>query len=377
MSNDNSVLHKLLTQDLMDVMIRVALIAFVVVLCTRVISPFINIILWSLILAIGLYPLQQRLARRLGGRQGSASTALVLLGLLLIGGPTVMLGNSFAERLHHLYADFESNQLSIPVPNPAVAEWPLFGKQVYSAWSEAADNLPVYVQENKAELAALAKRGLSVARSAAGGILLFLGALIIAGVIMAYGDSGTGAIRRILTRFAGPDRSPGLQVLTTQTVRSVATGVIGVAFIQALLLGLGFLVAGIPGAGILAALVMLIGILQLPALLISLPAIAYLWMVGDASATVNIAFTVYLLIAGGVDNVLKPILLGRGVDAPMPVILIGALGGMVSAGIVGLFVGAVVLAVGYQVFMEWVEAGLKVSESGSSGAAPAETSTQS
>jgi predicted PurR-regulated permease PerM len=263
------------------------------------------------------------------------------------------------------------------MPNPAVAEWPLFGKQVYSAWSEAADNLPVYVQENKAELAALAKRGLSVARSAAGGILLFLGALIIAGVIMAYGDSGTGAIRRILTRFAGPDRGPGLQVLTTQTVRSVATGVIGVAFIQALLLGLGFLVAGIPGAGILAALVMLIGILQLPALLISLPAIAYLWMVGDASATVNIAFTVYLLIAGGVDNVLKPILLGRGVDAPMPVILIGALGGMVSAGIVGLFVGAVVLAVGYQVFMEWVEAGLKVSESGSSGAAPAETSTQS
>jgi predicted PurR-regulated permease PerM len=377
MSNENSVLHKLLTQDLMDVMIRVALIAFVVVMCTQVVRPFINIILWSLILAIGLYPLQQNLARRFGGRQGRASTALVLVGLLLIGGPTVMLGTSFAERLHDLYSDFESNQLSIPTPNPAVAEWPLVGQQVYGAWSDAADNLPAYVEENKEQLAGLAKRGVTAAKSAAGGILLFLGALIIAGVIMAYGDSGKGAIRRILTRFAGPDRGPSLQVLTTQTVRSVATGVIGVAFIQALLLGLGFLMAGIPGAGILAALVMLVGILQLPALLISLPAIAYLWMAGDASTTLNIVFTVYLLIAGGVDNVLKPILLGRGVDAPMPVILIGALGGMVSAGIVGLFVGAVVLAVGYQVFMEWVDVGLEVSESGSADAAPTETPTQS
>jgi predicted PurR-regulated permease PerM len=103
---------------------------------------------------------------------------------------------------------------------------------------------------------------------------------------------------------------------------------------------------------------MLVGILQLPALIISLPAIGYLWWSGDASTTSNIAFTIYLLVAGMADNVLKPILLGRGVDAPMPVILLGALGGMVSAGIIGLFVGAVLLAVGYQIFMEWVDAGL-------------------
>ena len=143
MSNENSVLHKLLTQDLMDVMIRVALIAFVVVMCTQVVRPFINIILWSLILAIGLYPLQQILARRFGGRQGRASTALVLLGLLLIGGPTVMLGTSFAERLHLLYSDFESNQLSIPVPNPAVAEWPLVGKQVEQSSAASTTTNPV------------------------------------------------------------------------------------------------------------------------------------------------------------------------------------------------------------------------------------------
>jgi predicted PurR-regulated permease PerM len=112
--------------------------------------------------------------------------------------------------------------------------------------------------------------------------------------------------------------------------------------------------AGIPAAGVLALVVMFLGIMQLPAALVSLPVIAYLWWSGDASTTSNIVYTIYLLVAGLADNVLKPLLLGRGVEAPMPVILLGALGGMVSGGIIGMFVGAVLLAVGYQVFMEWV-----------------------
>jgi len=91
--------------------------------------------------------------------------------------------------------------------------------------------------------------------------------------------------------------------------------------------------------------------------LVSLPAIAYLWWSGDASTASNIFFTVYLLVAGMADNVLKPLLLGRGVDAPMPVILLGAMGGMVTSGIIGLFIGAVMLAVGYQIFMGWVDEG--------------------
>jgi predicted PurR-regulated permease PerM len=185
--------------------------------------------------------------------------------------------------------------------------------------------------------------------------LLFLGALIIAGIMMAYGESGSQVMQRIFYRLTDPVTGPRLQSLSTATVRSVATGVIGVAFIQALLLGVGFIVASIPAAGVLAVVVMLLGIVQLPAAIISLPAIGYLWWSGDASTTSNIIYTIYLLVAGLADNVLKPLLLGRGVEAPMPVILLGALGGMVSGGIIGMFVGAVLLAVGYQVFMDWVD----------------------
>lgn len=185
--------------------------------------------------------------------------------------------------------------------------------------------------------------------------MAFLGSLIIAGIMMAYGEAGSGAMQRIISRLAGPAKGPQLHSLSTATIRSVATGVIGVAFIQALLLGVGFVLAEIPAAGVLAVVVMLLGIVQLPAALVSLPAIAYLWVSGDASTTSNIVYTIYLLVAGLADNVLKPLLLGRGVDAPMPVVLLGALGGMVSAGIIGLFIGAVLLAVGYQVFMTWVD----------------------
>ena len=126
------------------------------------------------------------------------------------------------------------------------------------------------------------------------------------------------------------------------------------AFIQAIIVGLALLVAGVPFAGILAMIALLLGIAQVPALIVTLPAIGYIWASGDYSTGMATMHTIILVIAGMADNVLKPLLLGRGVDAPMPVILFGALGGMASAGIVGMFVGATLLAMGYQIFMTWV-----------------------
>lgn len=355
MQTDDSTIRNLLSTNFTEAVIRLSLIALLGVMCVRILAPFANLMLWALILAIALYPLQQRLAGWLGGRQGCAATLVVVAGLLLIGVPTVMLGSSFTRHVRKAYAAFNNKTIVITSPDPAMADWPLVGRRVYSAWSAAADNLPGFLQEHQEPLKKIAKRGLLAAASTAGAVLLLLGSLIIAGIMMFYGESGNRSMQRIVNRLAGPTRGPRLLDLSTATVRSVANGVIGVAFIQALLLGIGFLLAGIPAAGVLALVVMLIGIVQLPAAIISLPVIAYLWWAGDASTTSNILCTIYLLVAGTVDNVLKPLLLGRGVEAPMPVILLGALGGMASGGIIGLFTGAVLLAVGYQVFMGWVD----------------------
>ena len=354
MELDDVRVRDLLSRDLVEAMIRIGLIAFLVVMAGRIFAPFMGLMLWALILAVAHYPLHRRLASMLGGRQGSAATVLVVIGLLLIGIPTAMLGSSFAGQIHTVIEAFTSNSVTVKPPNPAIAEWPLVGERLHAAWSAAAADLPAFLERMQPQLGNMAEWALSMAAGTMGAVLMFLGAWLIAGVMRAFGESGSAATGQIFSRLAGAERGPKLQVLSTATIRSVATGVIGVAFIQALLLGIGFVFAGVPAAGVLALIVMIVGIVQLPATLISLPVIGYLWWAGEAATTSNVIWTVYLVVAGLADNVLKPVLLGRGVDAPMPIVLIGALGGMVSAGIVGLFIGAVLLAVGYQIFMDWV-----------------------
>lgn len=355
MQLDNATFRKLLSKDLTETLIRFGLIAFMVVVCVWVFEPFAKFALWALILAVALYPLHQRLTNSLNGRQGLSATLLVVASLILIGAPTVMLGDSFAGHAKDAYTAYQNDTITIKRPDPSVAEWPIIGDKLYNAWSTAADDLPGYLKSYRPQLKQILGKVLEAAAGTAGAVLLFLGALIIAGIMMAYGGPGSQAIQRILCRLTDPMRGVRLQALITATIRSVATGVIGVAFIQALLLGVGFYMAGVPAAGVLSIIVLLIGIAQVPASIIALPVVAYIWWSGDASTAINIVWTIYLIAAGMADNLLKPLLLGRGVDAPMPVILIGAIGGMVSAGIVGLFIGAVLLAVGYKAFMLWVD----------------------
>jgi predicted PurR-regulated permease PerM len=187
-------------------------------------------------------------------------------------------------------------------------------------------------------------------------MLLFLASFIIAGIIIAFGQSGARSADAIFDRIVGSRRGEQFAELSTATIRAVALGVLGVAFIQAIVIGLVLMIAGVPFAGVLAMIVLVLGIAQVPALLVTLPVIGYIWMSGDYGTGAAVVHTVLLFLAGMLDNVLKPLLLGRGVDAPMPVILLGALGGLASAGILGMFVGATLLALGYQIFMGWVAA---------------------
>lgn len=361
MSAGTSIVNKFKSGELLDVLIRFGLIAILFVLCDRVLGPFWNILIWALILAIALYPLHQIIARKFGDKQGRAATVLVLGIVLVLGTPTVGLGTSFVTGVFGAKDKIENQGLVIPAPDDSVREWPVVGDKVYTAWQAAATDTPAFIESLQPHLGQVARKILASAQSVIGVMFLFLASLIIAGIMMGYGYSGHAAMQRVFTRFTG-DSGPELLALCVATVRSVALGVLGVAFIQALLLGIGFVFSGVPLPGLLALIVLLLGIVQVPAAVVSLPVIAWLWLGGDNTTTMNLIFTIYLFVAGLSDNVLKPLLLGRGVDAPMPVILLGALGGMFSAGIIGLFVGAVGLAVGYQLFMAWVNSGPQTSE---------------
>ncbi len=358
MTNKNQETVRIPPENLTNSLIQLVLVALIAVLSYRIFAPFEGMMFWGLILGIALYPLHQSLAKRMGHKQGRAATVLVLLGVVIIGLPTGLMATSLISEIIGLRDVIQGGQVNIPPPSPQVADWPIIGNKLHTVWQQAATDFPSFMQQHAPWIKKTMLSMVNMLQSGAGGIFLFLASLIVAGIMMAYAESGNAAMDRIYRRFAGPEQGPRLLRLSIATIRSVAAGVVGVAFIQALLLGVGFVIAGIPGSGILALIVLLIGIVQLPALLITLPVIGYLWWAGDASTLANVFYTVYLLVAGAADGFLKPMLLGRGVDVPMPVILIGALGGMVSAGIIGLFIGAVILAIGYEVFMAWVNQGI-------------------
>lgn len=352
----DSELEARIANRLLDVLIRAGLILAMVLLCYRVFSPFLTLMVWALILAVATYPLHQSLARRVGGRQGLAATLLVLIASVVIITPTAVLMSSLGDSLQQVVEKVQSNTLALPAPRPGVAEWPLVGKKIHAVWSLAHNDLPAFIQSVRPKIGDLAKLSLVFVASIGGGLLQFLGSFIIAGIVMAFGEAGERGSRSIFDRIVGRARGGEFVRLSVATIRAVAQGVIGVAFIQAIIIGLCLLIAGVPWAGVLAVIILVLGIAQVPAVVVTLPAIGYIWSSGDYGNGEAVAYTVLLFVSGMADNVLKPLMLGRGVDAPMPVILIGALGGMATAGILGMFVGATLLALGYQIFMGWVAA---------------------
>lgn len=341
-------------RSMLDVLIRAGLILILAFLCYRVLAPFLVLVVWAVILAVAMYPLHRAVARRIGGRQGLAATLITVLAVVLIVVPTAVLLNSLGDSVRQLVTDVQQDTLRIPPPRPGIAKLPLIGDKAHAMWELAHDDLPALVRSLQPKIGELAKGALAMVASIGGGILQFLAALIVAGIIMAYGEGGSRASRAIFARLADEEHGAEYAHLATSTIRAVAQGVIGVAFIQALAIGLCLLVAGVPWAGVLAIAVLVLAIAQVPALLVTLPAIAYLWLSGGYGTVEATVYTVLLAVCGVIDNVLKPLMLGHGVDAPMPVILLGALGGMAAAGILGMFVGATLLALGYQVFMGWV-----------------------
>jgi predicted PurR-regulated permease PerM len=347
-------LERRISAGLLDVLIRAGLIGVLAVLCYVVFAPFLTLMAWAVVLAVTLYPLHCWLARHIGGKQGLAATIIVVASGLLVVAPTVLLVNSFGSSVHDLVYAVQHNTLEIPPPREGIRDWPIVGKKIHDLWSRAHTDLPGLIQSMQPKIVELAKKALAIVASIGVGMLKFLASFVIAGILMAYGDAGARGSRAIFERIIGRGRGETFARLSTSTIRAVAQGVVGIAFVQAILIGLALLVADVPWAGVLAAITLVLSIAQVPALIVILPAIVYIWSSGNYGSGAAIAYSILLLLSGLADNVLKPLMLGRGVDAPMPVILLGALGGLATGGILGMLVGATLLTLGYQIFMGWV-----------------------
>ena len=339
------------SSTMFDTALRIGLVAVLVYACARIVLPFAFILMWSAILAVMLYPLHLRLATRLGNRW--SALLIGLIGVAVILGPMVIVVTSLATSLYSLISSVQSQDVALPPPPLWLDGTPLVGKKLTEIWTLVATNLP----------AALAKYGhlmsgpLAWLASFAGGLAIAELSLVlsfaIAAVLVVYGKGAVEFARRLLERVTGSRaRAVQLVTLTAATIRGVALGVIGVALIQSLLLGVGFFAIGLQAAGPLTLVALLLGIMQVPLILLTLPVVGYVFATEPTQAA--IIFLIWNVIVGLSDNILRPLMLGRGVEVPMPVILMGVIGGMIVDGLVGLFVGPVLLAVSYVLLLEWL-----------------------
>lgn len=334
--------------------VRITLVALLAALCFQIVLPFALPVVWAAIIAIAVYPMFQRASRRLGDRPRLTATLFAVAGSLLVLGPLGWLSALLAENAQSVGRDLQDGRLLIPPLPDAVAGWPLVGPQIATVWESARENIQDAALQMRAQIQSLGAWLLSAAAAFAAAVFQFVIAIIIAAVLMVSAGAGRRATVLVARRVAG-ERAEAFVTLTEATVRGVAIGAIGVALLQAVLAGAGFAVAGLPLPGILAALVFILSALGIGPAIVIIPTIIYAFSEMDTLSAV--LFTAYILPVMLMDNILKPIVMARGVNVPALVIFIGVLGGTLAFGVLGLFIGPVILAIGYNVFTDWVKSG--------------------
>ncbi len=343
---------KLVTKNAIEIAIKISILGILVIWTYLLIKPFMIPVIWGIILAVAMEPFISKIAKMLGGRRSLAATLFVLTIVAALIIPSVLLVMQSIDSVQLISEQMQDKTLVVPPPPATVAEWPVIGSSVHQAWQLASTNLEAALKQFAPQLKALASNLLGSVGGGISGVFMGIVSTCIAGVFLAKAKGSSAVAEKIITRFAG-EKGTEITTLATATIRGVMTGVVGVAVIQAVLSAIGMVVAGVPASGLWAALVLVCAVSQLPPIIILGPVAAYVFSTADT--TTAVIFLVWAIFVSASDGFLKPLLMGRGVDIPMMVILIGALGGMMLFGIIGLFVGAVVLAIMYTLFMTWID----------------------
>ncbi len=347
MDSDKKILRLVIESS-----IRLLVLGLLFYFCLQIARPFIGVVVWAIIVAVAVYPLYLKTLPLFAGNRGRAATVLVLVTLVLLIVPVVTISSSILDSIQGITTHIEEGTFKVPPPDDKVKDWPLIGKKLHGAWSMASENLAEAAQTYRDQLKRAGQSAMSMLGGFGGALFVFIFATIFAGVFLASGDAGHGFVVKLMARLTDTD-GEDMTDLCVKTIRSVAQGVIGIAVIQSLLSAIGLVTLGVPAAALWSLLVLVLAIAQLPPLIVLGPIIV--WVFSAYETMPAVIFMIYGIAVSLSDAFLKPLLLGRGMDIPMPVILIGAIGGMIYAGVIGLFIGAIILAIGYSVFIHWLE----------------------
>jgi predicted PurR-regulated permease PerM len=305
-----------------------------------------------MVLAIALYPLHRILVKKLRGRNSWSATIITVLMVLIIIGPSVWLLMASVTELKELGQSYRAGEISIPPPPDKVKDWPVIGMKANELWSKASANLATLVAEHRDQVKTVLLSLFDLLASTSKGILLFMAAIIISGVLLAYAKPAGELAKSLFIRIAGK-HGDNMAEMAEITVRNVAKGILGIAILQSILAGIGLVVAGVPFAGLWILLCLILAIVQIGILPVSIGVIIYIW--GSADTLTATLLTIWMTLVGISDNILKPIMLGKGAPSPMLIVFLGAIGGFMLSGFIGLFTGAIVLSLGYKLFIGWLK----------------------
>ena len=348
--NTNSGSYKF--EKIVDTLIRLGVLSLILMWCLDILKPFILILVWAIVIAVAIYPVHAFFSKIFKGRNILSSIVLISIMLSLILIPSGLIMYSLYEGINHFRELFESGQPLIPPPGGSTANWPTIAKPIVEFWQLASENLQETIVKYSDEIKIYGSFLLLGLAGVGKGIATFVASIIIAGVLLIYADSSSEVTHKIFRKLVGKngDNFADISVLT---IRNVVKGILGVAFIQTAMAGLGFFMAGVPFAGLWTILCLILAIIQVGIGPIAIPVAIYVFSV--ANPTTSIILAIWLGITLTIDNVLKPILLGRNAPAPMLVIFLGAIGGFIYNGFLGLFLGAIILTIGYKLFLIWLD----------------------
>jgi predicted PurR-regulated permease PerM len=354
MSRDRKVIAKSdrTTTSFIEVAIRLGALALLLYWTLILVRPFLSIAIWSAVLTVALYPVFEWTSHQLGGRRRIAAALITFLSLLIIIGPATWLALGLVDGLRLISERLDLANLTIPPPSISVKEWPLIGQPIYQFWELASTNLSAALAQIVPQLKPLGSSLLRIGADTGLGIIMFLAAIVVAGFLFSPAPMIAEAIKKFSRRL-NPTRGEEFVEQAGATIRAVSRGVIGISVLQALLAGVGLMVAGIPQASLITFGVLVLGIIQIGPSIILIPVIIWAW---TFMATIPaLLFTAYMVPINLLDNLLRPIVMGRGLKTPILVILIGVIGGTLAYGITGLFLGPIVLAVIWELFVSWID----------------------
>jgi len=318
-----------------------------------IVEPFLVALTWATMIVVATWPLLLRVQAWLGGRRSAAVAAITLVLLMTLLVPLYLGITSIASNAEEIAGwSHALARLSVPQPPAWVEAVPLVGPKLVAGWQQLAAAGP---EELAARLAPYAQRLAVwfVGQVGSAGMLLvqFLLTVVIAAILYTGGERAARGVERFAGRLAGPE---GVKVarLAAQAARAVALGVVVTALVQSALVGVGFAIAGVPFAAILTALAFILAVAQVGAGPVLIGAV--IWVYAEQGVLWGSVFLVWAIFCGTLDNFLRPMLIKRSADLPLLLIFAGVVGGLIAFGVVGLFIGPVMLAVGYTLLVDWM-----------------------